>query len=113
MKIDLNYQFFSPKVVETGVAGSEEALIYLSEELARLGHTVHVYANCGDQAGDYEGVLWRDITQINYAHVYDVCIFADLENGGVIHFKNKQHVTWEKQESKISYKDHSDTQIQH
>ena len=44
---------------------------------------------------------------------FNFAFFADLENGGIIHFKNKQHVTWEKQESKISYKDHSDAQIQH
>ena len=44
---------------------------------------------------------------------FNFAFFADMENGGVIHFKNKQHVTWEKQVSKISYKDHSDTQMQH
>jgi hypothetical protein len=44
---------------------------------------------------------------------FNFAFFADLENGRVIRFKNKQHVSWEKQESKISYKDHSNTQIQH
>ena len=44
---------------------------------------------------------------------FNFAFFADLERGGIIHFKNKQHVVWEKQKTAISYKDHSDTQNQH
>jgi len=44
---------------------------------------------------------------------FNFAFFADLERGGTIHFKNKQHVVWEKQKTAISYKDHSDTQIKH
>ena len=44
---------------------------------------------------------------------FNFAFFADLENGGVVPFKNKQHVAWKKKEPKISYKDHSDTQVQH
>jgi hypothetical protein len=44
---------------------------------------------------------------------FNFAFFADLKKGGIIQFKNKQHVIWEKQKSAISYKDHSDAQIQH
>ena len=44
---------------------------------------------------------------------FNFAFFADSESKGTIHFKNKQHVVWEKQKTAISYKDHSDTQNQH
>jgi hypothetical protein len=44
---------------------------------------------------------------------FNFAFFVDSESGGIIHFKNKPHVVWEKQKTEVSYKDHSDTQIQH
>ena len=44
---------------------------------------------------------------------FNFAFFADLESGGIIHFKNKQHVVWERQIAEISYEDQPDTQIQH
>ena len=44
---------------------------------------------------------------------FNFAFFADLGKGGIIQFKNKQHVIWEKQKSAISYTDHSNAQIQH
>ena len=44
---------------------------------------------------------------------FNFAFFADSGRGGIIHFKNKPHVVWEKQETEISYNDKSDTQIQH
>ena len=44
---------------------------------------------------------------------FNFAFFADLERGGIIHFKNKQHVVWKKQKTAMSYKDHSDTQNHH
>ena len=44
---------------------------------------------------------------------FNFAFFANLEKGGIIQFKNKQHVVWQKQKTEISYKDHSDVKNQH
>lgn len=51
-------QQWTPKTVSEGLGGSEEAVVYLSQELTKLGWQVTVYANPEDQAGDYEGVKY-------------------------------------------------------
>jgi hypothetical protein len=44
---------------------------------------------------------------------FNFSFFAYFDDGVIIHFKNKQHVVWEKQKAQISYNDHSDTQFRH
>lgn len=48
----------APSVIN-GIGGSEEAVIYLSKEIAKLGWKVTVYCSCGDMAGEYEGVTYK------------------------------------------------------
>lgn len=50
---------WSPRSLEHGVGGSEEAVIRLSHALTRLGWRVTVYNRCGDEAGTYDGVVYR------------------------------------------------------
>lgn len=52
-----HYEWADPDV-EHGIGGSEECLIYLARALARRGHTVHVFNNCGEKAGLYHGVIY-------------------------------------------------------
>lgn len=64
----MNVQFFcgnsieewSPKSELTGVGGSEEAVINIARELAKLGHAVTVWNRCGDAEGEYEGVRYEN-----------------------------------------------------
>lgn len=51
---------WSPKSVETGIGGSEEAVIELAKCLKELGHTVTVYNRCGDEEGDHNGVKYEN-----------------------------------------------------
>jgi hypothetical protein len=44
---------------------------------------------------------------------FNFSFFIDSPGEGIIYFKNKPQVAWEKQESGISYNDNSDTQIRH
>ena len=44
---------------------------------------------------------------------FNFSFFAYFDVGVIIHFKNKPHVVWEKQKTEVSYKDNSDTRIQH
>lgn len=58
------FEQWSPKSIETGIGGSEEAIIYMSQELTKLGYKVTVYANPEQEAGDHNGVtykMWHDM----------------------------------------------------
>ena len=44
---------------------------------------------------------------------FNFSFFIDSAGEGIIHFKNKPQVAWEKQETGVSYNDNSDTQIRH
>ena len=45
---------WSPKSAETGIGGSEEAVINMGRELNKLGYKVTVYCSCSEE-GDYNG----------------------------------------------------------
>ncbi len=53
-------QSWGPSSVVRGLGGSEEAAVYLSRELARLGHCVRVYGNPPSEEWglDEHGVEW-------------------------------------------------------
>ena len=77
--------FSGNTVYEKPMGGSESALFYLSRELARLGHKVVIYNNCGDKAGTYEGVDYRpfttlaDLVRHSRENEYDIFVsFRDL-----------------------------------
>jgi glycosyltransferase involved in cell wall biosynthesis len=51
---------WSPQSVNTGIGGSQEALIAMAAALQKLGHAVHVYNSCGAGAGEHDGVVYQD-----------------------------------------------------
>lgn len=55
-----SYENWSPKSEVKGIGGSEEAVINVSRELSKLGHEVTVWNRCQDQAGEYDGVQYKD-----------------------------------------------------
>lgn len=63
-----------------GLGGSESAVIYMAEELAKLGHDVNVHCSCEDadtKSGTFNDVQYIDHSSTNtYAHglVYDVVV---------------------------------------
>lgn len=65
---------WSPKSASNGIGGSEEAVIYLSKELAKLGYEVTVFNNCGEQAGIYDGVIYRNAIEFNTHDHYNIMI---------------------------------------
>ena len=44
---------------------------------------------------------------------FNLSFFVDFAGEGILHFKNKPQVAWEKQETGISFNDNSDKQIRH
>jgi hypothetical protein len=52
---------WSPLSVNKGIGGSEEAIIYLSQELVNLGYQVTVFNRCGDMEGESDrGTRWLE-----------------------------------------------------
>lgn len=71
---------FSPLTLQTkSLGGTESCVYYLAQALAKLGHQVTVINNCREEAGVYDGVLYRDYhpqrglwETIDYARSYPV-----------------------------------------
>lgn len=69
-----SWEDWSPKIVSRGIGGSEEAVIYLSEELTRLGWKVTVFNSAGSQVGVHNGVTYRNHWEFNQNDKYNILI---------------------------------------
>ncbi|MBM4055257.1 MAG: glycosyltransferase [Planctomycetes bacterium] len=58
--------FHGKTMEETGLGGSESALIYMARSIASNGLRVRVYCNC-NQPGNYDGVEYSNLTDF---HIY-------------------------------------------
>lgn len=68
------YEAWGPSDVKTkGLGGSEEAVVYLSRELVRLGWCVDVYSNCSEP-GEHDGVRYFNHWTWRQEFQYDVFI---------------------------------------
>jgi len=65
---------WSPKIVAQGISGSEEAVIYQSKELAKLGWKVYVYGDPQGDAGEYDGVTYIPYYEINWNDNFNILI---------------------------------------
>ncbi|KAM3102303.1 glycosyltransferase family 4 protein [Phormidesmis sp. 146-12] len=61
--------------VNRGIAGSEEAVIYLSQELAKLGYEVTVFNRCNDMEGEYASVVYQSVDRFNPQDNFNILIF--------------------------------------
>ena len=68
------FEQWSPKSLKTGLGGSEEAVVYLSRELTNLGWKVTVYANPMGDAGDHDGVEYKQWYDLNIKDRFNVLI---------------------------------------
>lgn len=67
------FEQWSWKNVATGIGGSEEAVIYMSKELAKLGWKVYVFGD-PQEAGVHEGVAWLPYYHINWKDEFNILI---------------------------------------
>ncbi len=54
---------WGPDLIKTGIGGSEEAVCYLSEQFAKKGWHVEVYAECKRQT--WQGVEWYPVNEFS------------------------------------------------
>ena len=68
------WEKWSPKNTSKGIGGSEEAIIYLTKELARLGWKVTIYADPQEEAGEYESVNYVPFYTINWNDTFNIFV---------------------------------------
>lgn len=68
------YEQWSPLSIDKGIGGSEEAIIYLSQELTKLGWKVTVYADPQYEKGEYDGVNYLPYYELNPSDVFNVMV---------------------------------------
>jgi glycosyltransferase involved in cell wall biosynthesis len=86
------FEQWSPKSAEgKGLGGSEEAVVYLGRELAKLGWKVTVYANPQSEQGEYDGVIYKQWYDINVNDTFNVLIL--WRNIGVVDVAPKSKFT--------------------
>lgn len=69
----MSHEEWNPDSVQTGIGGSEEAVILLTTEWAKLGYNVTVYTNCGKEKV-YDGVQWKPWYLYNPRDKQDITI---------------------------------------
>lgn len=68
-------EVWSPETARTkGIGGSEEAVIHISKNLAKMGWNVEVYSNCGHQVIQEDGVTYKPFWMYNNRNKQDVTI---------------------------------------
>jgi len=68
------FEQWSPKNVEGGIGGSEEAVIYLSKELVKQGWKVTVYGDPGADVGEYDGVKFEPYFNFNSKDTFNILV---------------------------------------
>jgi tetratricopeptide (TPR) repeat protein/glycosyltransferase involved in cell wall biosynthesis len=85
------YEDWADPSVSFGIGGSEEAVIYMSRELAKLGHQVTVYNQCGEMEGEYTGVTYRNYYEFNPNDEFETIIFW---RGVPAEVKARKRIVW-------------------
>lgn len=85
-------EWAAPSVIN-GISGSEEAVIYLSEEFKNLGYDVTVFCHCGDLRGNYNGVEYKEFFEFNPKDEFNI-IIAWRNNIFFNNIKAKTKLSW-------------------
>lgn len=65
---------WTPKALEEGIGGSEEAVIHLAKKYYEAGYNVTVYNNCGHEVQVFDGVTYAPFWTWNYRDKQDITI---------------------------------------
>jgi tetratricopeptide (TPR) repeat protein len=65
---------WSPKSLKEGLGGSETAVVELARRWVKKGYDVTVYCDCAEDAGLYDGVVYRPYWEVNWNDTYNILI---------------------------------------
>lgn len=85
------FEKWGPESIKTGLGGSEEAIVYMSKELTKLGWRVTVYAN-PETPGEVDGVEYRMWHDTNVKDSFNILIL--WRSIGFIDINPKAKVIW-------------------
>jgi 2-polyprenyl-3-methyl-5-hydroxy-6-metoxy-1,4-benzoquinol methylase/tetratricopeptide (TPR) repeat protein len=85
------YEEWADPSVDTGIGGSEEAVIYMSRELTKLGYSVTVYNEPGSMEGLHNGVTYLPWHTINTQDHFDTII---MWRGIPANFNANRRIVW-------------------
>lgn len=86
---------WSPNGLNTsGMGGSEEAVVRLSNELTQQGYKVTVYAQPNEEKGEYDGVQYNQYYEINTADEFNIVILWRAVGFADIPINAKQKYLW-------------------
>ena len=89
------FEQWSYKSVSKGVGGSEEAVIHMSEELAKLGWKVTVYGDPQGDTGIHNGVAWLPYYHVNWRDEFNILIgWRNIGIFDVPNLKAKRAYLW-------------------
>jgi len=78
----------------SGIGGSEEMVIRMSQELTKLGYKVTVFNDCGEYAGTYDGVEYIPYYHFNSRDNFDTLIAWRVPSFFKIDIKAKKKIIW-------------------
>ena len=83
---------WSPESIETGIGGSEEAVIRISEQFAKIGYKVTVFNDCSKE-GVFSGVEYKNWKRFNVKDKFNILISwrANIFNYGAM---AKNRIIW-------------------
>lgn len=88
------FEEWSPNSMKKGLGGSEEAVVQLSNELTSLGWKVTVYANPGKEAGNFNGVEYKQYYELNPMDEFNTLILWRAIGFVDINPKAKHTIVW-------------------
>jgi len=89
------FEKWSPKSIGTGIGGSESAVIFMAQELKKIGYKVTVYASPQDDAGMYDGVDYKQWYSINQKDEFNILILWRAIGFTDITLKAKKTYLWQ------------------
>lgn len=69
-----SYEAWAAPSVIKGIGGSEEAVINAARLWAKMGYDVTVFNSCKELRGDYEGVKYRNVWELNPRDKFNVFV---------------------------------------
>jgi tetratricopeptide (TPR) repeat protein len=70
-----HFEEWTPDNLQKGIGGSESAVIYLAKEWVKMGYKVTVFCDCGNNAGIYDGVVYKHYNTVNFNDEFSTIIF--------------------------------------